>query len=259
MKTLHIFTIASIAIIASLMASCKIHIKKVSEEIHEKTMQVGEFSSIVLSSPATVHFSIGDSTKILVKAQEGALKGLTIDNDHGCLIISFNPFQHPDNEVPIITGKNQKCDIYITAPSLERVDINGAGSFLCDETIVAEYSQFNILGSGIINLNSIEGNNIDCNLSGSGEFYLGSIRCDSVSLRSSGSGNMKAEMRSAKFTTIGINGSGEITADFIDSEACQADIFGSGSVYINGQLKNLIEGQRMGSGSVFRDGKRAFQ
>lgn len=112
-----------------------------------------------------------------------------------------------------------------------------------------------LLGSGIVNCDSLNATNIDINLSGSGEIFAG-IWGDFADIDISGSGKttLWGEVNEGEFK---ISGSGDIRAYDLEQDTCFATISGSGSMYV--YVKDYLNAKITGSGTINYKGNPIIQ
>ena len=98
--------------------------EKVSE-----VRKVDDFSSIKITSVANVIFTQGDDCSLRLEGKEKWVKLTTTEVKGGCLIIAFKKGEK--RSVKNIDG----LKLYVTAPTLEAVELTGVGSLECKEPL----------------------------------------------------------------------------------------------------------------------------
>lgn len=236
--------------VALLSTSCIVHLEKQDTTFAEETFKVKDFQGIDIAFASNVHFSLADSCSVRVKAQKGALEGIIIKAENGVLNIEFDPFNHADNIIPIVTSESLKSDIYITAPSLNMLNITGSASFECKDSIVSdELFYLSISGSGKSDFTSITCPEINLMVSGSGSASAKSIYTGKSQLIVTGSGTIDANVKDAGQCMCSITGSGIVNADYRNCGSGESIITGSGLITLSGDLKKHKE-EINGSGVI---------
>lgn len=86
-----------------------------------QTVEVSAFSKFALTGAADVYISIGDTQKVVLKAQQEILDVMTYVVSNDQLTVSF------DSDVSVNTDED--IIIEITVPGIEGISVDGAGNF----------------------------------------------------------------------------------------------------------------------------------
>lgn len=197
----------------------------------------GSFDEISLAADFTVFIKPGSSEeKIVVDAESNLMPYIITDIKGNRLVLRTpnNTCIDPHESVIITIFTNKK---------FHKLDISGSGYMQCDSLNVNDLS-LNISGSGDIKL-PLYVNTLDANISGSGDIEVWGEAKNSK-LNISGSGNIRAINLIQNHCKAVISGSGNIYVYVIND--LDVTISGSGSVYYKGNP--LIEAHISGSGSV---------
>ena len=124
----------------------------------------------------------------------------------------------------------------------KRISPTSAPTF---EINVADLNSASISGSGVFDITSVEGGNLDLSVAGSGKFYAtGNV--DSVSVGISGSGQAELAQLVADNVDISVNGSGKVMTHA--QKKLDVSIAGSGKILYSGDPK--VSQSIAGSGQV---------
>jgi len=184
----------------------------------ERSLDLKEFESILLSIAADVNLSQGLEQKVVVRGQENILDLLTLDIREGEWAIGF---KEP-------ASSYEKLVIDITLPEIKNLGISGSGD---------------IIGTNFFT--DLE--DVSLVISGSGDIEL-ELRAESIDCTVSGSGNMRLTGR-VLAQKINITGSGEVDSDALRSDRCQISITGSGDSKV--QVMKALDISIVGSGDVY--------
>lgn len=182
----------------------------------------GSFDKVKSSGSFEVYISKGDEYEVLVSAEENVIPFIETRVIDGILKIEIEDRTSIRNDIPM--------KIFITMPELRGLKLSGSG------TIDTDY---------------FECNEMDILVSGSGQI---TTACDTrkleISISGSGSIDISGNTKNAEFV---ISGSGNIKAANLTTEDCISKISGSGNVWI--QVDNFLEARISGSGSVYYYGE----
>jgi len=171
-----------------------------------------KFDKIRITGPASVELRQGDAPGVVIE-------------DLGTSQNISNYVSTTEDGWLVITGASD--DILVTAGTLTRIDISGAGKLETEGTFKASEMDLRVTGAGMIEMDLVA-TNVNCVISGSGKIELeGSAEEMKVDI--SGAGKIDAENFKVKTCTANISGSGKCLVDVTDE--LTSNISGSGSVY----------------------------
>lgn len=170
------------------------------------------FDKIRLSGPASVELRQGDVAGVVIE-------------DLGSSQSISNYVNTTEDGWLVITGSHD--DIIVTASTLTRLDISGAGKLETEGVFKTNDLDVRVTGAGKIEMD-LMATSVKCVISGSGKIELeGSA--DEMKVDISGAGKIDAENFKVKTCTANISGSGKCLVDVTDE--LTTNISGSGSVY----------------------------
>ena len=185
-----------------------------------QTLDLDDFSEINLDIAADVFLTQGDEQEVVVEGKQNIIDELNLNVSSGEWDISGDRcFRNVGN-----------MKIFITIPNIEAISIHGSGDIRSENTIVSDYLDLNISGSGDLDL-AVDSESINCHVSGSGNVYLDGATSD-FDYKMSGSGDLNAFDMEAQTMSIKISGSGD--ADVRVSEYLKIRIAGSGDIHYKG-------------------------
>ncbi|MEL6987257.1 MAG: head GIN domain-containing protein [Bacteroidota bacterium] len=186
-------------------------------DLETRNFDLPLFSGIELNMAADVFLTQGPFDAVTVEAQSNIMDLMDLDIISGRLRIDTRR----------CVQKREKITLFVTIPSIDFLEINGAG---------------NIYGQ-----NNFTSGNLFLHIDGSGDMDLG-LNADLINAFVDGSGNFKVDGTCNRLD-VQINGSGEFRSfDLISGEA-EVEINGSGEaeVFVNNFLRVFIDGR----GEVF--------
>lgn len=143
------------------MVSCMA--RKVSDNDITETRKVEDFSSIRIDGMASVYFTQGDDYSFRIEGDETLVR-LTEANVQGNTLVIDQRKKKFDN-LRVVHG----VSIYVTAPSLERVEFDGVGSFYCQKRLNADDIRFDVDGVGKVKVADLHCNSLRVNIDGVGK------------------------------------------------------------------------------------------
>lgn len=105
-----------------------------------------------------------------------------------------------------------------------------------------------LAGSGVINVDKVEGGNFAGSVAGSGQLNVKNVNVQALKLDIAGSGNAKADAGKAQSAELTIAGSGSLDAGAVHTQQVKVSIAGSGGVRANASVAADVN--IMGSGDV---------
>lgn len=197
------------------------------------------FSEIESQIAGDLRISQDSNYSLIVEGQQNILDQLITEVRDNRLNIRFK-------NGTFISGK--KLIIHITTPTVEKLYLNGSGNIAFTSPIESVRLYLKISGSGDINLQEVNADDLDAKISGSGEMTISGGSVHNETLNISGSGNMDFINLKAENADIALSGSGD--AQVYVTHYLNAKISGSGNIYYKGTP--AIDADISGSGSVKR-------
>lgn len=154
-----------------------------NEQVSE-VRKVDDFSSIRIKSVANVEFSQGDKYSLRLEGKEKWVKLTTTEVKNGCLVIDFE--RGEKRSVKNING----LKLYITAPTLEVVELTGVGSLECKEPLKLDDFTLRINGVGSAEVADLTCHRFTVSLNGVGDADV-NVDCDYLKARMGGVGNLE--------------------------------------------------------------------
>ncbi|MCB0570733.1 MAG: DUF2807 domain-containing protein [Phaeodactylibacter sp.] len=199
-----------------------------------RTISISDFDGIELAISADVFITQGPVQDVVVEGKSNIIDELERDVHNGVWRIEFDRCVRDIGTLRV----------FITMPELTSLRVSGSGDIISENTFVTNDLEFNIPGSGNIDL-AVEADDIDGELSGSGRLLLEGT-ADEVKYRISGSGDVRAFNLDCRTADISIPGSGD--CEVTVSEFLKVRISGSGDVFFKGNPS--LDVNITGSGNV---------
>lgn len=211
------------------------------ERITEVRIISDNFTGIEMDGSFEIYFTQDTLYDVVVEADENIMRYV-------------NTFVRGKN---LIVDDNNRCfrttepiKIFITAPELESVLLDGSGYIQCDQLITDEI-EIELRGSGEIDFINVFATYMETILSGSGKIELRGIDVEYIDASLPGSGKIELAGQAIE-TNLEVSGSGQIRAFPLEQDICHANIPGSGSIYVF--VYEYLEVFISGSGAVFYKG-----
>jgi len=200
-----------------------------------ETREVGAFTSLSSGGPLNVEITYGSSSSLKIEGDENILPYIETYVKDGTLKIKVKDMNsiNPKITLRVEIGMSTIDGISQSGSGT----IKGNGDFTCDKT-----SDFNISGSGHMELSFAKFNGAKISMSGSGSMELKGNIAGDVDMHQSGSGHIDCLNAPCENATASIAGSGSMRLNA--SKTIEARISGSGDISYTGtaQLSSHISG-----------------
>lgn len=212
-----------------------------SQSIVTKAVEVAAFDEIVAKGKFDVKYFPGEQSVKLCGPQK-ALDKFTVNVVNGVLTLDAG-------KTTFI--RNDRIVVYIGAPSLKSVRIEGAGDFEADRGISAKDLELTVAGAGDIEVKRIEADNVRVAINGAGDIDLEYANCDIIDITVNGAGSADLEGIECRKVKATINGAGSAE---LAGHAKEADVVlnGAGSLDISELRCDNLNSQVNGIGSIKR-------
>ncbi len=159
--------------------------------------KVADFSMIRLEAVGDIFFTQSDRCSVRIEGPQEYVSKTTTVVKNGVLVIGY---QEKSNN-----SKNVK--LYITAPDLDNVRLQGVGGFNCRTPLRSERFDLTISGVGNVDINDLRCNDFTVKLDGVGSVNV-RVDCDVLVAQVNGVGSMtlKGKAGTAKISKNGVGG-----------------------------------------------------
>jgi hypothetical protein len=183
-----------------------------------RSYAVSDFTGVDLRGSDDVDVRVGTGFSVRAEGPSSELDKLKIERKGEALQIG----RIDSKGLGWISGDKAKVKIYVTMPRVATANIMGSGSMAIDR---------------------VEGQQFDANTAGSGDLSVAALSVDRGEFDIAGSGGMKLT-GSVRDLTVNIAGSGDIDGGGLKSSEAEISIAGSGSVKaaVTGPAKVSIVG-----------------
>lgn len=196
-----------------------------------KTLDLSEFTHIILAGNADIKFRQGDSQSIEAYGNEKAIEGNDIRVENGTLIVTKKP--DADKRLPSIK-------LIVTAPALKSIQVSGAGDIEMKDAVKLDNDlSIHISGAGDIDIKQLSCKNFDINISGAGDISAQKIKCKTATVNISGAGDMKADIKADDISVL-ISGAGDADLD-VKCQNLNVSASGTGEIELEGECAHLIK------------------
>jgi hypothetical protein len=212
-----------------------------SGKIVRQQRELGHFTGVANSLPATVEIRIGNTESVAIETDDNLLALVDTVVEDGTLKIQ------PSRRNLNLRTRTMK--MVVQAKALDHVSLGGSGTIDSD-ALRARKLQVDLGGSGTINLKGLEADTLSVSLGGSGDLKAAGGTAKNVSVSIGGSGNVNLGPVQSNSASVTIAGSGEATV--WAKEALSLTVAGSGDVNYYGDPR--ITKSVVGSGTARRIG-----
>lgn len=177
-----IATILTSLVMACLCVNC-VSAKGGDKEQVNETRSVSPFHSIEIESVAVVYFTQSDTYSLRVKGEKKWVDLTQCTVKDGKLLITWV------DKGKKTTKNVNGLSIYISAPNLQEVVLDGVGSFECKSRLNLKDIKFEIAGVGSLNVADLHARNVKVSLEGVGSGEL-TVDCDQLDANVDGVGSL---------------------------------------------------------------------
>jgi len=185
------------------------------------TFKVGEITEIRVDLLCEIRYYAAPSDTVTFEIQSNLLEYIVVEESGGVLTVRSTRNIHWSSNTPILT---------VSTPALNRVKLNGAGTFTAYDAITADSFALDVDGAynGKAELNV---NSLTVNMDGASNFTL-TGRADTANLVLSGAGTLDALALQARVGTVNLSGVGTVKVNCEERLRIEAD--GMGTVEYKG-------------------------
>ncbi len=206
--------------------------------LDEENRPVESFSGVASAVPFNVYVTIGPKESLRLEGDSDLLSKIETPVKDNVLQIKMQKGSER------WFGSSKKVNIYITAPSLNKLSVSGSGNMEVKGTVKGERVNTDVSGSGRLTA-AVAASSLSASISGSGGMELEG-KTNEAKIEISGSGKFEGEDLNTQAAEISVSGSGK--ASIQAEETLNAVLSGSGKVTYSGNAKvNVV---KSGSGSV---------
>lgn len=209
---------------SAILAGCSYSEAENGGPTVSRNYQVGNFNDVELAGHYDVDIRTGGPVSVSAQGPENVLNRLRVDVDGDKLRI------RPKSDGWFHFGlhfSREPVHLTVTVPAL-----SGA----------------TLAGSGVINIDKVQGQNFEGTVAGSGTLNLTDVEVQSLKLNIAGSGSARAAQGKAQAATYDIAGSGSLDAGGVQTQQVKVSIAGSGGVRAHASMTAKVD--IMGSGDV---------
>lgn len=145
--------------------------------------KVDAFSSIEITSVATIYFTQSDTYSLKIEGKEKYVKITSTVVKDDCLIIGFKGGDKQSRNL------KEGVTIYLSAPDLKEMEFTGVGNFNCEKPLKLDNVKFQVEGVGKLNVKDLTCKSLKVNLEGVGSADI-NVDCDYLSASLDGVGHV---------------------------------------------------------------------
>ena len=185
-------------------------------------IRVGAYNGIRIEGFCNINYYAAPSNTVTLEIQPNLREYFIIEVEGGDLVVrTTRRISYNSGKVPVLT---------VSAPVLNRVNIDGGGNFTAHDKIISDSLSFTINGA-VKGIAELDVNSTTVSLSGAGKMDL-SGRSDTADFILSGAGELNALSLQTRDAKVKLSGAGKISLSCSDNLAVNAE--GAGSVEYRG-------------------------
>lgn len=228
--------------------------------------KVDHFDKIDCSTVAHIYFTQGNETRVVAKLRQGDLNFLEVSTHNGCLKLRTTWGKYPKGQYSVgpknrvyigeLDGSHsaqQEVDLYITAPSLRKLDLSGVCSFTAEHLNVPKLE---VESKGVcqIKLPDLKCNETQLDISGVCTIDA-TIAGEELEVQNSGSGTTNLDFKGTK-ASFDNSGVGKFTAQ-VDCKILEASNTGVATMKLKGTA-DQTEIKNGGMGKISTKGLNCY-
>ena len=223
MKNFNLFLTTLLLVL--IATSCTFAQKRL---ITNKTYPVQSFTSVESDIVANVIYTQANTVSVRAEGDKELIDNIRITEKNGELKISHNK--------KLRTKARKNLTIYLSSPTITKLDIDGVGNWNMKGKVVAENLNIDFDGVGNFEALELQSINIKASYEGVGNLTLGGTT-DFLEITAEGVGSINSQKLKAKSTVVKSSGVGSVKC--YASESIDLDNTGIGSItyYGNPEVK----------------------
>lgn len=206
-----------------------------NNDVQSETRYVGSFEKVFNEGEFDVYIIQDGSGDVEIEAESNLIPFIRTRIEGSALVIDTKDNLH--NHFPM--------KVYVHTEEIDEIRLSGSG-LVEAEDLETNNLDIDLSGSGDMMISS-SSNDVQCRISGSGDIDLGLV-CNALELDINGSGELEV-YGTAQDGDFNISGSGSIRAYDLTLQECQAKISGSGSMYVT--VEDYLNVNISGSGDIY--------
>lgn len=193
---------------------------------------LNNMSSINVSGISNIVFTQGSVYKMEVEGTRDYVDNTITSVSNGVLSVSQKKGFKSKN------GKGKKLTVYITAPTLEKLNIGGVSNFDAEKLSCPSDLKIEISGVGNVDIGNLKSADVRCKLSGTGNMNLGKVNCTDLKLNLSGVSNVNVAKVDCDYLSVKISGTGNAGLN-VNANTVDASMSGVGHLSLRGKAKDV--------------------
>ena len=235
MKTRYLALGAATVLAAASLTGCAVRFGPMATDSPE----IGDVTAVVLDTAGDLTISEGEPS-LTIHAPEAVLDVLTTRVTDGVLVLGRTPGPLP------FTFGSADLRYELTVPSLDAIEVNGAGDI--DSTVSSDELRIEINGAGDVTVDGIDATTVSVSISGAGDIDLAGT-AESLSIAIDGTGDVDADDLEVVDAVVEIGGAGG--ADLHVTGTLRAEVSGVGTIRHRGGAD--VEADVSGLGEVIEE------
>ncbi len=230
---------ARITLIALMLTAITAGTAVAQRDLPAEERKVEKFRSINVAVPGEVYLMQGEEQKVIIEGSGRVVENLVTEVKNGRLSIRMpSRWRY---------RRSDELYVYITMTELEGITLSGSATIYAEGPVKTGRMAVTISGSGRVELEELDANELDVTVSGSGRLTIGGGRkLEKSKIVISGSGRIEARNLPVENADALITGSGRCNIHVLSD--LNVRISGSGRVIYTGNP--LIDARITGSGRV---------
>lgn len=208
------------------------------------------FTSVHVTDSYEVIFTQSDNYKVFIDSADSEVLQRTLTYIEGTtLCVSYKAHS--------IARLSDKIRLYIEAPDIDTILVEGTGSFRSDEKLTSARLNIIVKGTGRITVKDVDATTVEITKSGSGIIRSeGLIDCDTLIANMNGTGTMLFNDIKSTIANLNINGVSTCrTSGCINTEKLVVYMYGAGSFFLDGSVRasETVRLDLNGAGSIIAE------
>lgn len=200
----------------------------------------GEFTEVVNNTVIDIEFTQGADVSAELACPEELTSFVIFSIADNVLTLKISDKLN-DSERNTVNRSLVHSKLFLTAPHLTGVTVNGSSAFSVPSDLRADDLKARLNGSGDIDFSGVQCSTLSAVLNGSGDIVFNrEVKAKAVTMQVNGSGDMVFKAILVEDVDLRLNGSGDLEAHSITAGKVDASLTGSGDIKLSGSCDRAI-------------------
>lgn len=210
----------------------------------------GEFTEVVNNTVIDIEFTQGADVSAELACPEDLTSFVIFSIADNVLTLKISD-KLSDSERNTVNRGLVYSKLFLTAPHLTGVTVNGSSAFSVSGDLRADDLKARLNGSGDIDFSGVQCSTLSAVLNGSGDMEFNrEVKAKAVTMQVNGSGDLNCAILTAGSAAASLNGSGDMVLNAVLVEDVDFRLNGSGDLEAHSITAGKVDASLTGSGDI---------